>query len=234
MSANGALVACIGRARNAAGALRVQATPNAGATFMEIRNEAQLRHLYGTPSDRAVRKELRALDAHCRTFIAHSPFVVLGTSGADGSMDVSPKGDAPGFVAVLDDRTLLVPDRPGNNRLDGLRNVTENPHVGLLFMIPGVNETLRVNGRARITTDEALLAPLAVRGRVPATGLVVAVEEVFLHCAKAFIRARLWDPATQVERATLPSMGRMLADQTGTDVAESERMTEDSIKNRLY
>jgi uncharacterized protein len=201
---------------------------------MDIRSEDTLRGLYGAPSERAVRKQLTALDAHCRTFIAHSPFLVMGTAGPDGSLDVSPKGDAPGFVAVLDERTLLIPDRPGNNRLDGMRNVLANPHVGLLFMIPGVNETLRVNGRARITTDAALLAPLAVRGRVPASGLLVEAEEVFLHCAKAFIRAKLWDPASQVERGTLPSMGRMLADQIGMDVAESERLTEESIRNRLY
>ena len=201
---------------------------------MEIRSEDQLRDLYGSPSERAVRKQMATLDKHCRTFIAHSPFLVLGTAGADGSLDVSPKGDAPGFVAVLDERTLLLPDRPGNNRLDGLRNLVDNPHVGLIFFIPGVQETLRVNGRGRITTDKALLAPLAVQGRLPRTGLVVAVEEVYLHCAKALIRSQLWDPARQVERSTLPSMGRMLADQIGLDVAESERMTEESIRNRLY
>ena len=201
---------------------------------MEIRSEGQLRDLYGAPSERAVRKQMATLDTHCRTFIAHSPFLVLGTAGADGSLDVSPKGDAPGFVAVLDERTLLLPDRPGNNRLDGLRNLVENPHVGLIFFIPGVQETLRVNGRGRITTDEALLAPLAVQGRLPRTGLVLAVEEVYLHCAKALIRSQLWDPARQVERSTLPSMGRMLADQIGMDLAESERMTEESIRNRLY
>ena len=201
---------------------------------MEIRSEDQLRDLYGSPSERAVRKQMATLDKHCRTFIAHSPFLVMGTAGGDGSLDVSPKGDAPGFVAVLDERTLLLPDRPGNNRLDGLRNLVENPHVGLIFFIPGVQETLRVNGRGRITTDKALLAPLAVQGRLPRTGLVVAVEEVYLHCAKALIRSQLWDPARQVERSTLPSMGRMLADQIGLDVAESERMTEESIRNRLY
>jgi len=201
---------------------------------MEIRSEDQLRDLYGSPSERAVRKQMATLDKHCRTFIAHSPFLVMGTAGGDGSLDVSPKGDAPGFVAVLDERTLLLPDRPGNNRLDGLRNLVDNPHVGLIFFIPGVQETLRVNGRGRITTDKALLAPLAVQGRLPRTGLVVAVEEVYLHCAKALIRSQLWDPARQVERSTLPSMGRMLADQIGLDVAESERMTEESIRNRLY
>jgi uncharacterized protein len=201
---------------------------------MDISSEDSLRGLYGAPSERALRKQLSALDAHCRTFIAHSPFLVLGTAGPDGSLDVSPKGDAPGFVAVLDERTLLIPDRPGNNRLDGMRNVLGNPHVGLLFMIPGVNETLRVNGRARITTDAALLAPLAVRGRTPASGLLVQVDEAFLHCAKAFVRSELWDPARRAAPGTIPSMGRMLADQLGLDPAEAERYTEDSIRNRLY
>jgi uncharacterized protein len=201
---------------------------------MDVRSEEELRGLYGSPSERAVRKQMTRLDGHCRTFIAHSPFLVMGTAGANGSLDVSPKGDAPGFVTVLDDRTLLIPDRPGNNRLDGLRNLLDNPHVGLIFFVPGVQETLRINGRARITTDAALLAPLAVQGRAPRSGLLVEAEEVYLHCAKALIRSQLWDPARHVERSALPSMGRMLADQIGMDVAESERMTEESIKNRLY
>lgn len=201
---------------------------------MEVDSEQTLRQLYGEPGELAVRKQMQALDAHCRRFIAHSPFLVMGTGGGDGSQDVSPKGDAPGFVAVLDDHTLLVPDRPGNNRIDGLRNILANPHVALLFMIPGVNETLRVNGHARITTDPALLGPLAVRGRRPLSGTLVEVEEVFLHCAKAFIRSRLWAPEAQVPRGTLPSLGRMLADQVGMDLAETERRTEESIRDRLY
>jgi uncharacterized protein len=201
---------------------------------MDISSEQELRGLYAAPSERAVKKELTALDAHCRNFIAHSPFLVLGTAGADGSLDTSPKGDAPGFVAVLDERRLLVPDRPGNNRLDGLANVLANPHVGLIFFIPGVNETLRVNGRARITTEAALLAPLAVQGKAPRTGLLVEVEQVFLHCAKALIRSRLWDPATQIERGSFPTLGRMLADQIGSDPAATERSIEHNYKTGLY
>jgi hypothetical protein len=201
---------------------------------MEIHSQQHLRERYDPPSDRAVRKQLAALDGHCRTFIAKSPFLVMGTAGGDGSLDVSPKGDAPGFVAVLDDRTLLVPDRPGNNRLDGMRNILDNPHVGLLFFIPGVKETLRVNGRVRITTDQTLLAPLAVQGRTPKTGLLVEIDEVYLHCAKALIRSKLWDPASQIDRATLPSLGKMIADQIGADVAESERRTEEAYRTGLY
>lgn len=201
---------------------------------MEIRDEQALRGLYQPPGKLAVGKQMAALDAHCRRFIALSPFLVMGTAGADGRVDTSPKGDAPGFVTVVDDRTLLVPDRMGNNRLDGLRNVLDNPHVGLIFFIPGVNETLRVNGRAAVVDDPGLLAPMAVRGKAPTTALRVDIEEVFLHCAKALVRAHLWDPARQVERSTLPSLGRMLADQIGLDPEEADRATETSLRDRLY
>jgi hypothetical protein len=201
---------------------------------MEIRDEQALRELYPPPSERAVRKQLAALDVHCRTFIAHSPLLMMGTAGADGSLDVSPKGDAPGFVAVLDDRTLLIPDRPGNNRLDGFSNLVGNPHVGLLFLIPGVNETLRINGRARLTTDRALLEPLAVQGKVPVAGLLVEVQEAYLHCAKALIRSKLWNPASQVERSRLPTLGQMLADQIGGNAGEMDRWTEEAYRTKLY
>src|SRR5437763_301080 len=156
-----------------------------------------LRALYGTPSAIVQRKTLDRLDEHCRAFIALSPFLVLGTAGTDRTADCSPRGDAPGFVTVVDDKTLLLPDRPGNRRIDSLRNVAENPEVALIFFIPGINETLRINGRAAITTDAALLAPLAVQGKAPQSALRIAVREAFLHCAKALIRSHLWDPATQ-------------------------------------
>ena len=144
-----------------------------------------LRQSYGEPSERAVKKSLDRLDRHCRRFIELSPFLILASAGADGRVDCSPRGDPAGFVAVLDERTVLLPDRLGNNRTDSLRNVLENPHVGMLFMIPGVDETLRLNGRAVLTTDPALLEPLSVRDRAPRSGLVVEVEEVFLQCTKA-------------------------------------------------
>lgn len=209
--------------------------PEAQTGEHEVTSREQLRALYGEPSERAVRKQMARLDAHCRTLIAHAPFLVLATADAQGRLDASPRGDAPGFVQVLDERTLLLPDRPGNNRTDSLSNVLENPHVGMLFMVPGMNETLRLNGRARITTDPALLEPHAVNGRAPKTGLLVAVEEVYLHCAKALIRSHLWDPERFVERSTLPTMGRMLADQIqGLDPEDAERYTEQSIRERLY
>lgn len=204
-------------------------------TDSTIDNVEDLHALYGEPNERARKKQLSRLDEHCRNFIAISPFVAISSAAADGGCDCSPKGDAPGFVKVVDESTLLIPDRLGNNRVDTFKNVIENPQVGLLFFVPGVNEMLRVNGRAELTTDEALLAPLAVNGRAPRSGLVVTVEEAFLHCAKALIRSDLWNPETRIDRATFPTMGRMLADQIeGLDPEEADRYTEESIRKRLY
>lgn len=201
----------------------------------EVTTEAGLRSRYGQPSRLATGKQLDRLDLHARRFIELSPFLVISSQGADGLGDVSPKGDAPGFVLVLDDRTLLIPDRPGNNRLDTLSNLMANDGVGLLFLVPGVCETLRVNGRARVVADADLLAPTAVRGRLPATGILVAVEEVYLHCAKALVRSKLWEDDHRVERRSLPSLGRMLAEQmTGVDPDQADAQVEDSLRNRLY
>jgi len=200
-----------------------------------IGSKAELRERYGAPSERSLLKEMTRLDAHCRNFIALSPFLVIATTGTDGLGDCSPRGDAPGFVAVLDDTTIVIPDRLGNNRTDSLRNIIDNPGIGLLFLLPGVNETLRVNGLARITTDAALLAPLAAQGKAPRSGLLIEVKQAYLQCGKALIRSKLWDKATQIERASFPSLGKILADQIGLpDVAASERMTEEGYKNRLY
>lgn len=200
-----------------------------------IGSEGDLRALYGEPSRLAADKQLDRLDRHARRFIELSPFLVISSHGADGLGDVSPKGDAPGFVQVLDDRTLLIPDRPGNNRLDTLSNLLANDGVGLLFLVPGVCETLRVNGRARVVTAEELLAPTAVRGRLPTAGILVAVEQVYLHCAKALVRSKLWEDDHRVDRRSLPSLGQMLADQiAGVDASEADARVEDSLKNRLY
>jgi PPOX class probable FMN-dependent enzyme len=203
-----------------------------------VTTEQELRDLYGHPGPRAVAKERPVLNADCRDFIAHSPFLVMGTAGTDGRCDVSPKGDAPGFVHVLDEHHLAVPDRIGNNRLDGLRNIVENDHVGLLFLIPGREDTLRVNGRARIVRDEALLERLAVKGKRPMTALVVEVEQVFMHCARAFKRAGLWEPARWPDTSGVRSMQRMIwdllpekpADKT---VEQYERESQESLKT-LY
>ena len=195
----------------------------------------ELRSLYGDPSDLAARKEIGHLDQHAKRFIALSPFLVIASHGRDGLGDVSPKGDAPGFVQVLDERTLLIPDRPGNNRIDTLDNIVHNDGIGLLFMIPGVNETLRVNGRARIIDDRDALAATAVRDRLPKTGILVAVEQVYLHCAKALVRSKLWGEEHRVERSTLPSLGQMIADQVAdVDAEAAEARVQDSLKNHLY
>lgn len=202
-----------------------------------IRSDGEVRDAIGVPSDLVLRKQLPALDEHCRAFIARSPFLVLGTAGADGSCDVSPRGDAPGFVLVLDDRTLAIPDRPGNRRVDAFRNVLANPHVGLLFIIPGMEETLRVNGRARIVRDPDLLARMAARGKEPTLALGVDVDEAFLHCAKAFKRSRLWHNETWPDRADLPTLGQMLLDQVNppaTTAVELDAAIEESYAKRLY
>ena len=200
-----------------------------------IENAERLREIYGAPSERAVKKQLSRLDRHCRAFIARSPFLVIATSDPSGRCDASPKGDAPGFVQVVDDETLLIPDRLGNNRVDTLGNLLARPGVGLIFFVPGVNETLRVNGRAKVTTDPALLEPLAVNGKVPRSGILVAADEVYFHCGKALIRSDLWNPQKHIPRGDFPSLGRIIAEQIGgISVEESERATAESYRTRLY
>ena len=195
----------------------------------------ELRGIYGPPNERSLKKQLSRFDNHCRAFIARSPFLVIASSDPSGRCDASPKGDAPGFVQVLDDATLLIPDRLGNNRVDTIGNLLARPGVGLIFFVPGLNETLRVNGRARITTDPGLLEPLAVNGKVPRSGIVLAAEEIYFHCGKALIRSDLWNPEKQHRRSEFPSLGRILADQIGgISVEESERFTAESYRTRLY
>ena len=174
-----------------------------------------LRGLYAEPKERAVRKQIPALDVHCCSFIALSPFVVLATAGASGTMDASPRGGKPGFIKVLDPHTLLLPDAPGNNRLDTFANIVETGRIGMLFLIPGVDETLRINGLAALSTDEADLALGADDRRRPKLAIRVTVQEAYLHCAKALMRSRLWSAEARVERSVLPSVGRMINDQTG-------------------
>ncbi|KNZ34077.1 MAG: pyridoxamine 5'-phosphate oxidase [Methylibium sp. NZG] len=182
-----------------------------------IASVAALEALYGEPAETSLSKEVDHIHPVYRSMIEASPFAVLATVGPDG-LDVSPRGDAPGFVHVQDEHTLLVPDRRGNNRLDSLRNLLVDPRVALIFLIPGVNETLRVNGRATISADPALLQRFTVSGKPPATVLVVAVETVFFQCAKALVRSRLWDAAAQIERSRLPSTGTILSALTATEI----------------
>lgn len=176
-----------------------------------------LRALYPAPSQRALRKQLNALDVHCEAFIALSPFVVLASADATGGMDASPRGGAPGFVRLADAHTLLIPDAPGNHRLDTLTNIVATGRIGLLFLVPGVDETLRVNGTARLTQDAQRLQVFAGAARTPRLVIEVGVQEAYLHCAKAFMRSKLWSDSARVDRALLPTMGQMINQQTGID-----------------
>ena len=177
----------------------------------QITDLATLEGIYGAPGGAAVEKELDYLHPHYRLLIAKSPFVVLATGGPDG-LDTSPRGDAPGFVQVEDDKTLLLPERKGNNRIDSLRNILANPQVALLFMIPGVGETLRVNGRASITTAPEVIERFRVEAALPRSVIVVKVDTVFFQCSRALWRSKLWEPAAQIERSSLPSLGTMVQD----------------------
>jgi len=203
-----------------------------------IASHDHLRKIYKTPEPTAgsMRKELRALDGHCRSFIAKSPFVLIGSSDGAGNADVTPKGDRPGFASVLDETTIAIPDRPGNNRLDTLENILVNPAVGLLFLIPGMNETLRVNGEARITVDQALREQLAVDGKLPLSVVVVRVKAVYMHCAKAFMRSALWQPESWPDRASMPTLGAILRDQLALadSVDDTDRRLADAYKQTMW
>lgn len=186
-----------------------------------ISAEETLRATLGQPSDVVKAKVSHRLNELTRQFVERSPFLCLATSAADGTCDVSPRGDPAGFVKVLDERTLLLPDRPGNRLADSFRNVLENPHVALLFVIPGISDTFRVNGRASIVEDPELLAPCAVEGKVPKLGLRIEVDEAYTHCPKAFLRAHLWDPERYADRSELPSSGELMR-SVGADVDPNE------------
>ncbi|MEZ5101096.1 MAG: pyridoxamine 5'-phosphate oxidase family protein [Thermoleophilia bacterium] len=196
-----------------------------------------VRATLGHPADLTPHKVRPRLDAPCRAFIARSPFLTLATMNAAGDADVSPRGDPPGFVKVLDDNTLVIPERPGNRLIDSLSNILETGSVGLLFVVPGVEETLRVNGRATITDDPELLATMEVKGKPPRLAIVVRVEQAFVHCAKAFKRSQLWDPALHVPRKELPSIGEMIKEQidipemTAKDIDD---FAEDDYRTNMY
>ena len=194
-----------------------------------------LRAHVGTMTAIAAHKTMPRLDRHSRSFISLSPFLVLATADGDGGVDASPRGDAPGFVAMHDDTTLIIPDRPGNRRVDSFSNVIRQSGIGLIFFVPGFNETLRVNGTGRVTTDDTLLTPLEAQGKIPAPGLLVSITEVFFHCGKALIRSKLWDPSRHIARDSFPSLGRIVADQTAVMSVESaEQFVETSYREKLY
>jgi PPOX class probable FMN-dependent enzyme len=201
-----------------------------------ITSEAQLRAITGLPARRALDKELTKLDVHCRAIIAKSSFVLIASSDREGRLDVSPKGDPAGFVQVLDDVTLAIPDRPGNRRADTFRNVLQNPRVGLLFLVPGRSETLRVNGRAQIVRDRELRERMTVQGKRPELALVVTAEEVFVHCPKCMLRSGLWAREAWPDVTDLPSHARCLVDHAGLvqPLQEVEAAVREGIRNTLY
>jgi len=197
----------------------------------------ELRPPYRSPSALVQAKQIDRLDRHCCDFIARAPIVMIGSSHPERGCDVSPRGDAPGFVRVLDPHHLAIPDRPGNNRLDTMENLLARPQIGLLFMIPGVDEILRVNGTARLSRSDWLLQSLSVDGRAPRLAIVVTVSEAFLHCTKALRRSRLWQDDYRIDRGELPTLGQMLVDQArtaGLTVADVEARLEADVRDNLY
>ncbi|RYH00734.1 pyridoxamine 5'-phosphate oxidase family protein [Salipiger sp. IMCC34102] len=205
-----------------------------------VSHESELRSLFPPTHDLAIKKVQGFIDKHARAFIERSPFLCIGTQGTDGKADVSPRGDPAGFVKIIDDNTLAIPDRPGNNRLDSLSNIVANSHVGLLFVIPGFDDTMRVNGQAKLVTDPVLLESLSVEGRLPRLAIVVEVRTVFIHCAKAFRRSNLWNPDYYQDRSELPSLMKIALDATNSapsDNREMDRLNEaleDDYQKTLY
>ena len=206
--------------------------------FTDVITEgSELREIFGWPTERSLNKEIDRLDDHCRTIIGKSPFILLGTSDASGRCDVSPKGDYPGFVRVLNDKTLAIPDLPGNNRLDTLTNMVANPQVGLIFLIPGMNDTLRVNGKVRLIKDPDLLESLAYQGKLPKLVIVVDVQEVFIQCTKALVRSKLWLDEYRIDRNELPSLAEILRDHAGLancDIDELQKELDEKVATTLH
>jgi uncharacterized protein len=202
-----------------------------------ITSQEELRNMLGSPSLRGQNKVISTIDEHCREFIGKSPFLVLATSDAAGNCDSSPRGDAPGFVYVLDDQHLIIPERPGNKRVDSMFNIIENPRVGLLFLIPGMGETLRINGQATIIRNKDILEKMAVNGKAPQLGIVVKVEQCFMHCGKAFKRSGLWEPGKWSAKEELPNAAKILADHVNLPGMTEDVVAEallDGYKNKLY
>ena len=208
------------------------------AELSSIEAYDDLREAVGAPTASIAGKEMPVLDRHARHFLSLSPILFISTVGADGKADISPRGDPAGFVKVIDDRTILIPERPGNRRADTMSNIVANPghSVALIFLLPGVEETLRASGRARVVDDPAALRDMAVRGRAPGLGILVEIDEVFFHCAKALKRARLWDPDTRIERRDFPTLARITKDQREADtpLEEIEERIRESYETRLY
>lgn len=203
----------------------------------QIKSIDELREVIGFPRELVQKKSINFVDEHCKDFIAKSPMLFISTANENGSCDVSPRGDPAGFVDVLDEQYLVLPERPGNKRCDSLVNLLSNPHIGLIFIIPGLKETLRVNGKAILSRDKDLLKKYEVNGKCPEVGIIVEVEECFIHCAKAFLRSKLWQAETWPEKEQLPIVAKLLADHINSSNFSKEEIQaglEESYKKRLY
>lgn len=201
-----------------------------------IESEAQLRAILGQPSEGALKKTISIIDKHCATFIAQSPFITIASADSQGKVDVSPKGDPAGFVKVLDEKTLAIPDRIGNRRADSFSNILSNPNVGILFFVPGIQTTLRVNGKAQIVTDLEVRERLVVKNKLPQFALIVHVEEAFIHCAKCIIRSKLWTESDSAIKDKIPSLAVMIKDHAALDVPVEvlDHYLKEDEKNQLY
>lgn len=203
----------------------------------QITTEQELRDLLGYPSEVVKHKSITHIDDHCRRYLAQSPMAFLSTADSEGQCDVSPRGDGPGFVYVIDDHHLVIPERPGNRRMDSLRNILSNPHIGLVFLIPGLGETLRINGKACIIRDQAVLDQMKAKDKAPLLAIGVEVEECYIHCAKAFKRSKLWEPSAWPTKEELPAVSRILADHANLDGITAEdvaRSLKETYEKRLY
>jgi PPOX class probable FMN-dependent enzyme len=203
-----------------------------GPALLDAAGAASLVASYAPVSKGAALKDIGRIDAHMGRFIAMSPICLVSTADASGKQDVTPRGDPPGSFKVLDEKTIAISDRPGNNRLDTLKNLVENPEIALIFLLPGINETVRVAGTARLSVDPELLESMAVQGKAPKCAIVVSVRQAYLHCAKALLRSKLWSGEYGVPRDTFPSIGRMVGDQIG--LSEEEKKQREAITERAY
>ncbi|AKP53416.1 pyridoxamine 5'-phosphate oxidase family protein [Cyclobacterium amurskyense] len=203
----------------------------------QINTLEELREILGFPRELVQKKSINFIDGHCKNFIAKSPMLFLSTANKDGSCDVSPRGDPAGFVDVLNEQYLVLPERPGNKRCDSMVNILSNPHIGLIFIIPGLKETLRINGKAILSRDKDLLEKYQINGKCPEVGIIVEVEECYIHCAKAFLRSKLWEPETWLEKEQLPVVAKVLADHINSENFSSEEIASvlsESYLKRLY
>jgi len=201
-----------------------------------ITTENELREIMGYPNEIVTRKTINYIDEHCKSFIEKSPFITIATSDSSGNFDVSPKGDPAGFVKILSDKVLAIPDRPGNRKADTLSNILQNPNIGLIFLIPGIKETLRVNGEAKIVTDKNVLELLSCQGKLPSLAIIVNVKEAFMHCAKCIIRSNLWMNVADTQERSVPSLAKALVDHGKLDITyqELDDMIKDDEKTNLY